>query len=204
MSTDTQEIPLAMDAPESDVTPLTLTMAGELLTLSREGARKRMIQKVHKDEADTVHRMFNALQPGTYIPPHRHLDPAKSETIIVISGSVLFVRFSDDGEIGETTLVQPGTEIFGIDVAPHVYHTYVVLKPDTLVFEVKTGPFDAATDKEIPQWAPAEDDEGAEPYLLSLLKELSERANAAAAAAKAAGNGDGTEAGEGEPPESAE
>lgn len=190
---DIKDIPLAVDAPDSDVTPLTLSMAGDLLSLSHESARSRMIQKVHKDESDTVHRMFNALQPGTYITPHRHLDPPKAETILVISGSLLFVQFTDTGEIENTILVQPGTEIFGIDVAPHIFHTFVALKPDTLIFEVKTGPYEQASDKDYPEWAPKEGEEGAEQYLLGLLKELSERANAQAEAAKAAsGNGNGT------------
>jgi len=130
--------------------------------------------------------MFNALQPGTYVTPHRHLHPSKSETILVISGSLLFVRFTEDGAIDSHILLQPGTEIFGVDVAPHVFHTYVALKADTLIFEVKDGPYDRDSDKDTPTWAPAEGSAEAEPYLLALLKGLAERATAQAEAAKKA------------------
>lgn len=178
MSTDQSEFPTALPAPDSDVTPLTLTMAGDLLALSRESPRKRVIQRIHKSQDEGAHRMFNAMQPGTYIAPHRHLSQKKGETFIVVSGSLLFLEFTDDGELKEHTLLQPGTEAFGIDVAPHVYHSFIVLKPDTLIFEVKEGPLDEAGDKDVPTWAPHEGTEEAEPYLLALLKDLAAKAQA--------------------------
>ncbi len=124
--------------------------------------------------------MFNALQPGTYVTPHRHMNPEKTETILVISGSMLFVQFDEMGKLLNHTLIQPGTEVFGIDVAPHIYHTFIALKPDTLLFEIKDGPYDHDTDKDIPDWAPREGTEEAELYLLDLIKLLAEQANAAA------------------------
>ncbi len=180
MTEEKKDYPTAVAAPDGDITPLTLTMVGELLALSRETPRKRMIQRIHKTQDAGVHKMFNALQPGTYVTPHRHMHPEKTETILVISGSMLFVEFSEMGKLEKHTLLQPGTEIFGIDVAPHVYHTFIALKPDTLIFEVKDGPYEHDTDKDIPDWAPKEGSAEAEPYLLDLLKSLAERANAQA------------------------
>lgn len=184
MTEEKTDFPLAVAAPDTDVTPLTLTMVTELLNLSRQSPRRRMAQRIHKDLDAGTHRMFNALQPGTYITPHRHANPAKEETIMVVSGSVLFIRFTDTGEIESQTLLQPGTEIFGIDVAPHVYHTFIALKPDTLIFEVKDGPYEAASDKDIPDWAPREGTEEAEAYLLEMIKKLAEEAQAKADAMK--------------------
>lgn len=180
----------ALEAPASDVTPLTLSLVGKLLSQSRQSPRKRMLQKLHKSHEAAAHRMFNAMQPGTYVMPHRHLDPAKDETLLVMAGSMLFIRFTDDGEIAEQILLQPGTETFGVDVAPHVYHTYVPLKPDTLVFECKTGPYVEESDKDVPDWAPREGSPEAEPYLLELLRTLAAKANAEAEAAKAERGGE--------------
>jgi len=186
MSEEKQEFPTAVPAPDTDVTPLTLTMVGDLLALSRESPRKRMIQCVHKGDDAGVHKMFNALQPATYITPHRHSNPVKTETVLLVSGSMLYVEFTEDGKLKDHILIQPGTENFGIDVAPHVFHTFIALKPDTLLFEIKDGPYAAISDKDIPDWAPAEGTEEANAFLLSLLKELAERTNAAAEEAKAA------------------
>ncbi|WP_207264050.1 WbuC family cupin fold metalloprotein [Desulfovibrio sp. Huiquan2017] len=176
----------ALEAPAGDVTSLTLSLVGKLLAQSRQSPRKRMLQKLHKTHEATAHRMFNAMQPGTYITPHRHLDPPKDETLLVMAGAMLFIRFTDEGEIAEQLLLQPGTETFGVDVAPHVYHTYVPLKQDTLVFECKTGPYDRESDKDIPDWAPREGSPEAEAYLLELLKTLAAKATAEAEAVKAA------------------
>ncbi|WP_319469069.1 WbuC family cupin fold metalloprotein [uncultured Pseudodesulfovibrio sp.] len=180
MTEEKKDYPTSVAAPEGDITPLTLTMVGNLLTMSRESPRKRMLQRIHKSHDAGVHKMFNALQPGTYVTPHRHMNPEKTETILVISGSMLFVQFDEMGKLLNHTLVQPGTEVFGIDVAPHIYHTFIALKPDTLLFEIKDGPYDHDTDKDIPDWAPREGSEEAELYLLDLIKLLAEQANAAA------------------------
>lgn len=180
-----QTFPMAVDAPDTDVTPMTLKMVGKLLSLSRQSSRLRMLQKLHKSHDAGVQRMFNALQPGTYIMPHRHLHPRKEETVMVVAGSLLFVEFADNGEVVNTLLLQPGTESFGVDVAPHVYHTYIPLKPDTLMLEIKDGPYAATNDKDVPDWAPREGSPEAEPYLLNLIKDLAERASAAAETAKA-------------------
>jgi cupin fold WbuC family metalloprotein len=182
---DEKNYPTALEAPEGDVTPLTLSLVGRLLAQSRQSPRKRLTQKLHNSPDAPAQRMFNALQPGTYVMPHRHPDPAKEETVLVMAGSMLFIRFTDDGEIAEQVLLQPGTETFGVDVAPNVYHTYVPLKPDTLVFECKTGPYSPETDKEVPDWAPREGTPEAEPYLLEMLKALAAKANAEAEAVKA-------------------
>lgn len=176
--------PTALEAPGSDVTHLTLTLVGELLARSRQSPRRRLLQKLHKSVDAVAHRMFNAMQPGTYVMPHRHLDPPKDETLLVMAGSMLFIRFTDDGEIAEQTLLQPGTETFGVDVAPHVYHTYIPLKPDTLVFECKTGPYAEESDKDVPPWAPREGSPEAETYLLELLRNLAAKAGAEAEAAR--------------------
>jgi len=183
--TEEKLFPTSLDASDEDVTLLTLTQVGELINLSRQSPRKRMLRKLHKSEDSAVHRMFNALQPGTYVAPHRHLDPSKDETVLVISGSMLFVEFTETGEIVRHVLLQPGTENFGVDVAPHIYHTYVPLKQDTLIFEVKTGPYSRTSDKDVPGWAPAEGSPEAESYLLAMLKKLAEEATSAAQAAQA-------------------
>lgn len=170
MSDIDKKYPLALEPPSGDVVPITLQMVSELLQHSKESPRKRMIQPLHKDEGEAVHRMFNALQPGTYIPPHRHRNPAKTETVLVISGGMLFIEFDEQGNVTNHMIVQPGTAVFGVDVAPGVYHTFFAFKPDTLLFEVKDGPYSRTDDKDIPEWAPAEGTPEAVEYLVDLIK----------------------------------
>ena len=127
-----------------------------------------MILPLHKSHGDPLHRMFNALQPGTYIPPHRHSNPPKDESVIVVRGALCFVAFDDHGQVEQMIDLVAGDATFGVDVTAGVFHTFVVLEPDTVMFEVKPGPYSATDDKDFATWAPHEEDPAAKEYLLSL------------------------------------
>ena len=132
--------------------------------------RQRDIHVLHTGDEDTLQRMLNAIQPGTYITPHRHVAVPKAEAVVVLQGSLGFVRFKDDGSYSEPDFVHinPKHGVFGVDYRAGVWHTFIALEPDTVVFEVKPGPYDAATDKEFAPWAPAEGDSEASDYLRTL------------------------------------
>src|SRR5688572_11453773 len=59
--------------------------------------RKREILVLHRGNADPLQRVLNALQPGSYIRPHRHYTPPKAEALVLLSGSLGFVPFLEDG-----------------------------------------------------------------------------------------------------------
>ena len=132
--------------------------------LSREAASSPRLRKngnVHAME-DPVHRLFNAIEPGSYIRPHRHLLPPKSETMVVLSGCLGFLSFHDDGSVDERIVLEPSGETFGVDVPPGVWHTFVSLARETVVFEAKPGPYLAPGDGDSAPWAPPEGDPASE------------------------------------------
>ena len=137
---------------------------------AQASGRQRDIHVLHTGNEDTLQRMLNAMQPGTYITPHRHVSVPKAEAVVVLQGSLGFVHFEDDGSYDEQHFVHinPKEGIFGVDYRAGVWHTFIALEPDTVVFEVKPGPYDAATDKEFAPWAPAEGDAEAVDYLSAL------------------------------------
>ena len=145
------------------------------ITVSQSSPRRRVIQPLHRSESATLHRMFNAVQPDSYIPPHRHLDPPKAESWIVLRGALAFFTFDDQGAISECLEIRAGGDIFGVDLEPGVYHTFCALEPDTLVYEVKDGPYSPATDKAFPEWAPREGTPEASRYLAQLRAEFAQR-----------------------------
>jgi cupin fold WbuC family metalloprotein len=119
--------------------------------------------------------MFNAVQPGSYIAPHRHLDPPKDESWIVLQGALAFFTFDEQGKIEECCEVRSGSDVFGVDLEPGVYHSFFALEPDTVVYEVKTGPYAPNNDKAFAPWAPREGEPGVPAYLAHLLAEFSQR-----------------------------
>ena len=147
------------------------------ITVSRSSPRRRVIQPFHRTDSATLHRMFNAVQPDSYIPPHRHSDPPKAESWIVLRGALAFFTFDDQGTIEQCLEIRAGGAIFGVDLEPGVYHTFFALEPDTVVYEVKNGPYSPVTDKSFPEWAPREGTPEASSYLARLVAEYSQRSN---------------------------
>lgn len=112
--------------------------------------------------------MLNTIQPGSYIRPHRHRNPPKAESIIVLRGALCFIVFGPGGGIEDHfDLIANGLRI-GVDIEPGIVHTFFALEPDTVVFEAKPGPYSAMTDKDFARWAPKESAADAKSYLAEL------------------------------------
>ena len=128
--------------------------------------RRRLNHNFHSGPADNPHRFLNVLLRGTYIRPHRHLDPPKSETFVVLEGRAEVLIFNEDGTIASRHRL--GEETLGIDLSPGIWHTVLALTDRVICFEVKPGPWEPASDKEFATWAPPEGDPGVSGYLQSL------------------------------------
>lgn len=165
----------ALDPPPTAVTLLTNDLLNHAVDASRVNERKRIILPLHKSADALLHRMFNVMQPGTYIPPHRHAAPPKDESIVVVRGSLCFMTFDEMGNILQMTDITAGSDVFGVDVCAGIFHTFFILEPDTAMFEVKSGPFSPVTDKDFPTWAPREGDKAAADYLAMLRQRREQR-----------------------------
>lgn len=167
--------PRALAPPIGAVCWIEKPLLERAIAVSRSSPRRRVIQPFHRDESAALHRMLNAVQPGSYIPPHRHLDPPKAESWIVLRGALAFFTFDDQGNIEACLEIRADGDVFGVDLEPGVYHTFLALEPDTVVFEVKSGPYSPNTDKTFPPWAPPEDSSEAPAYLQELERQFAQR-----------------------------
>ena len=66
---------------------------------AKENPRLRMNYNFHESMDAPIHRMLNALEPDTYLPPHRHKNPDKEEIYIVLRGSLLAILFDEEGNV---------------------------------------------------------------------------------------------------------
>ncbi len=162
-------IPRALNAPDSEVVIISDSLVNEAIEVSRRSPRRRVILPFHTQSDDSMHRMLNAIQPLSYIQPHRHASPPKAESFIVLRGAICFITFSDSGEVDWRFILRAQSEMFGIDIKPGRYHTFFAIEDDTVLFEVKPGPYDEKTDKDFASWAPKEGSEGAAKYLEYLM-----------------------------------
>lgn len=149
----------------------------ELLNKTSEAAkaspRLRMNHNFHDDTDDPLNRLINAIEPDSYIRPHRHLNPDKEEIFLLLKGQAALFLFDDEGAITETLLVSPDEGVYGAEIAPGIWHSLLVLKPDTVVYEVKRGPFAPLSADNLAPWSPpAEDTEAAASYMAFLRESL--------------------------------
>lgn len=169
--TPMQNFPLAMNAPESPLTYIRKEMIEEAILLSRESPRKRIILPFHKGPEDSLNRMINVIQPGSYIKPHSHIAENKAESIIVLQGGICYISFSETGEILDYQNLHANSLQFGVDSAPHIIHSFYALEEDTVLFEVKPGPYNKMADKNFASWAPEEYSQEAITFLERMISE---------------------------------
>jgi len=141
---------------------------------AKQNSRKREILALQRGNADTLQRMINAIEPGSYVQPHRHHAPPKAESVVLLAGSVGFVPFHDDGtpDYDSCVLLDRTRGAIALDCRESIWHTFFALEPNTVVFESKSGPFDPNTDKELAPWAPSEGTPDAAKYLDRLMAEF--------------------------------
>lgn len=121
-------------------------------------ARLRANWDLHAGAADPVQRFCNAIEPGSYIRPHRHGEAGKWELSIALKGRVVLVLFTPAGVLTNRIVLSAGGPTFGIETAPGTWHSFAGLEPGSVLFELKPGPYDPAADKDFAAWAPAEGD----------------------------------------------
>jgi cupin fold WbuC family metalloprotein len=152
-----------------DVQLITRSLFNEVRARAAASPRLRMNHNFHASMGDNPHRFLNVMLRGTYVRPHRHLDPPKAESWVLLEGAVALLTFDDAGAITGRYTLTAGGETCGIDVAPGIWHTVCVLTEWAVVYEVKPGPWAPATDKEFAEWAPAEGDPRAPEFLARWL-----------------------------------
>ena len=152
----------------TDAVSIDAALLDRLSEAARTSPRGRRNHNFHARETDACNRLLNAIEPGSYIRPHRHLDPAKDETFVVVRGRMGVVLFDHAGGVRRSELLAAGGERIGIDVPHGTWHSLVALEPGTIFFEAKAGPYLPLAAEEISPWAPAEGSPEAGAYFARL------------------------------------
>ena len=103
------------------------------------------------EHAETVQRFLNVLQTGTYVRPHRHIRPEGVngfEFFLLLQGSIGMVLLDDDGNVLRHEKLEARGEQYGIEIPEGIYHTLVVLEPNSVILELKEGPYQPVVDKD--------------------------------------------------------
>ena len=106
---------------------------------AKESPRLRMNYNFHQSLEDKCHRFLNAVEPGTMVEIHRH--PTKDESFVILRGKVRVKTYNDDGTIIESVVLSQEEGRYGVDIPKNVWHNIEALESDSVIFEVKEGPF---------------------------------------------------------------
>lgn len=106
---------------------------------AKQNARLRMNYNLHTALDEPVQRMLNALEPGTELPIHRHSHT--DETYLMMRGSLLLKLYNDKGELLESIVLSAAEGNYGVSISAGEWHTVEVLESDTVIFELKEGPY---------------------------------------------------------------
>mgnify|MGYP000022380727 CR=1 FL=1 len=123
---------------------------------ARVSERGRMNHNFHERLDDPVNRLLNALEPGTFLPVHRHVD--KDEAVLVLRGPIPSFVFDEAGAIVQHVVADPREGVYGFDIPAGTWHGLLVLASGTVVYEVKPGPYRALGAEDIAPWSPPADD----------------------------------------------
>lgn len=134
----------------------------ELIKKARASERKRHLLRLHPNHEAELHTMINVFCKGSYVQPHRHLVKdetgnliTKGESFVALQGKGRIIKFDDDGKILDVANLDAKQQSM-LWIPHNCWHTVLALSSIFIVYENKTGPWKAETDKAFHEAFPAE------------------------------------------------
>ena len=127
---------------------------------AQQRPRLRLNHNLHQS-SDLVQRFLNVLHPGTYVRPHRHVRDVQGtgfECFLVLQGAIGLLLFNAEGELIQQERLEATGPLRGIELAENQFHSLVALAHNTVMFELKQGPYQPTADKDFLALYPAEGD----------------------------------------------
>lgn len=107
----------------------------DLTWRAQESTRLRMNMDLRNSVEDSSQRLLNAIDPGTILPIHRHLD--SSVTIVCIRGHFEEYLYDDSGKLVETIDMLPGGNV--INLPKGQWHSLNSLESGMVLLEAQDG-----------------------------------------------------------------
>lgn len=111
----------------------------EVSAKAKVSKRLRMNFNFHDSLDSKAQRLLNALEMGTVLPIHRHQHT--SETYILLRGKIRIMFYNEMGSETESFILNPMDGNYGVHIPVGQWHTLEVLEKDSVIFEVKDGPY---------------------------------------------------------------
>ena len=136
-----------------------------LAAKAKSSPRKRAHFNLHPELNDPVQRLCIAMEPETYVRPHRHSDPETWEILLILRGSLALNIFDEQGTVVRRTVLSARGPVTAVEFGRNTWHAPASLEPGTVVFEIKQGPYRPIEEANHASWAPREDEPAAAQFL---------------------------------------
>lgn len=131
------------------ITPALLDQLGQE---ARQSPRRRANFNLHPELADSIQRLAIAMEPDTYVRPHRH--PHTWELLTPLRGRFLVLYFNDSGTVTARTVL--GEDCAMLENPAGQWHAVLSLDSGGVIFEVKHGPYQAIGDADYLPGSPSD------------------------------------------------
>ena len=127
---------------------ITHAILDKLTAEAKSSPRLRMNLDLRDSEDDHSQRMLNAIEPESVIPIHRH--QKTSETVVCLRGRLVEEYYDDLERIcTEAIELSPNGPVVALNIPAGQWHTVRALEPGTVILEVKDGPYEPLSPKDI-------------------------------------------------------
>lgn len=111
----------------------------EVSDKAQTSERLRMNFNLHDSLDAKAQRLLNALEIGTVLPIHRHRHTA--ETYILLRGEIRVMFYDEKGVEQDAFRLNPASGNYGVHIPKGQWHSLEVLESNSVLFEVKDGPY---------------------------------------------------------------
>ncbi|MBZ0093253.1 MAG: WbuC family cupin fold metalloprotein [Sulfuricellaceae bacterium] len=133
-------------------------MLADLSRQAQQSPRRRANHNLHAELSDPIQRLAIAMEPDTFVRPHRH--PHTWELLFPLRGRFLVLHFDESGTVIERTRL--GEDCSLLENPAGAWHAVLSLDAGGVIFEVKHGPYTPVTEADFAPWSPSEGAEAAQ------------------------------------------
>lgn len=132
---------------------ITPTMLEALGQQAQASPRRRANLNLHDELSDPIQRLAIAMEPDTYVRPHRH--PQTWELLYPLAGRFVVLHFDEAGVVTARAVL--GQDAAVIETPAGGWHAVLSLDTGGVIFEVKHGPYQPIAEADYAPWSPAAD-----------------------------------------------
>lgn len=106
---------------------------------AKESLRLRKNYNFHDSMSSPSQRLLNAVEPGSLLPIHRHMNT--SETYVILRGKARVYIYNNEKKIMQNVLLDPLKGNYGGHIPIGQWHSLESLESGTVIYESKDGPY---------------------------------------------------------------